>query len=231
MMNQKQGIKFIFNPTLMGLKIKGETSLFPVGKIYCVGKNYLAHAEEMGSVIERDEPFFFSKPPQALTHFKKIPYPPKTNNLHHEVELVVCLSKGGSNISQEEAKEMIFGYAVGVDLTRRDLQKQFKDAGEPWDLSKGFDDSAPISEIVQNTSLLADAKISLKVNDEQRQSSNISEMVWGVGALISHLSQYITLKPGDIIFTGTPAGVGPLNKNDVVFAEIEGVGHLEFTMV
>lgn len=230
-MTESSHMEFIFPPTIRGMKIKDETALFPVGKIYCVGKNYAAHAKEMGSEVDKKEPFFFSKPPQALTQIKEIPYPSKTNNLHHEVELVVFLQKGGANIKIKDAPALIFGYAVGVDLTKRDLQNTFKEAGKPWDLSKGFDYSGPISEIIRKTDILSDAAITLAVNHEIKQSSNISLMEWDIASLISILSEQVTLKPGDVIFTGTPEGVGQLNKGDSVRAEIQGIGNLEFSIV
>ena len=230
-MTDNSHMEFIFPPTIRGMKVKNETALFPIGKIYCVGKNYAAHAKEMGSEVDKKEPFFFSKPPQALTQLREIPYPAKTNNLHHEVELVVFLHKGGANIPQEQVEGLIFGYAVGVDLTKRDLQNEFKDAGKPWDLSKGFDYSGPISEIIRKEKLLSDEAITLKINDELRQSSNISSMEWDIPSLISILSHQVTLKPGDVIFTGTPEGVGPILKGDSVFAEITNIGSLDFIIV
>jgi len=230
-MTNNSHMEFVFPPTIRGMKIKDETVLFPIGKIYCVGKNYAAHAKEMGSEVDKKEPFFFSKPPQALTQLREIPYPVKTNNLHHEVELVVFLKKGGANILIDQAEDLIFGYAVGVDLTKRDLQNEFKDAGKPWDLSKGFDYSGPISEIIRSEKLLGDETITLKVNDELRQSSNISLMEWDIPSLISILSQQVTLKPGDAIFTGTPEGVGPIIKGDSIFAEITNIGSLDFIIV
>ena len=230
-MTDNSHMEFIFPPTIRGMKVKNETALFPIGKIYCVGKNYAAHAKEMGSEVDKKEPFFFSKPPQALTQLREIPYPAKTNNLHHEVELVVFLHKGGANIPQEQVEGLIFGYAVGVDLTKRDLQNEFKDAGKPWDLSKGFDYSGPISEIIRKEKLLNDEAITLKINDELRQSSNISSMEWDIPSLISILSHQVTLKPGDVIFTGTPEGVGPILKGDSVFAEITNIGSLEFIII
>ena len=230
-MTDNSHMEFIFPPTIRGMKVKNETALFPIGKIYCVGKNYAAHAKEMGSEVDKKEPFFFSKPPQALTQLREIPYPAKTNNLHHEVELVVFLHKGGANIPQEQVEDLIFGYAVGVDLTKRDLQNEFKDAGKPWDLSKGFDYSGPISEIIRKEKLLSDEAITLKINDELRQSSNISSMEWDIPSLISILSHQVTLKPGDVIFTGTPEGVGPILKGDSVFAEITNIGSLEFIII
>ena len=230
-MTDNSHMEFIFPPTIRGMKVKNETALFPIGKIYCVGKNYAAHAKEMGSEVDKKEPFFFSKPPQALTQLREIPYPAKTNNLHHEVELVVFLHKGGANMLQEQVEGLIFGYAVGVDLTKRDLQNEFKDAGKPWDLSKGFDYSGPISEIIRKEKLLSDEAITLKINDELRQSSNISSMEWDIPSLISILSHQVTLKPGDVIFTGTPEGVGPILKGDSVFAEITNIGSLEFIII
>lgn len=230
-MTNNTQMEFIFPPTIRGMKIKDETSLFPVGKIYCVGKNYAAHAKEMGSEVDKKEPFFFSKPPQALTQVNEIPYPSKTNNLHHEVELVVFLHKGGANVTRDQVDDLIYGYAVGVDLTKRDLQNEFKNAGKPWDLSKGFDYSGPISEISQNKTMLNNAKITLSVNGDIKQESNISMMEWDIASLISILSQQVTLKPGDVIFTGTPEGVGPLNKGDKVVAEIENVGSLNFKII
>lgn len=230
-MTDSSHMEFIFPPTIRGMKVKDEKALFPIGKIYCVGKNYAAHAKEMGSEVDKKEPFFFSKPPQALTQLREIPYPAKTNNLHHEVELVVFLHKGGANISKEQVEDLIFGYAVGVDLTKRDLQNQFKEAGKPWDLSKGFDYSGPISEIIRREKLLGDETITLKVNDELRQSSNISFMEWDIPSLISILSEQVTLKPGDVIFTGTPEGVAPIVKGDSIFAEISNIGSLDFIII
>jgi fumarylpyruvate hydrolase len=230
-MTDSSHMEFIFPPTIRGMKVKDEKALFPIGKIYCVGKNYAAHAKEMGSEVDKKEPFFFSKPPQALTQLREIPYPAKTNNLHHEVELVVFLHKGGTNIPKEQVEDLIFGYAVGVDLTKRDLQNQFKEAGKPWDLSKGFDYSGPISEIIRREKLLGDETITLKVNDELRQSSNISLMEWDIPSLISILSEQVTLKPGDVIFTGTPEGVAPIVKGDSIFAEISNIGSLDFIII
>jgi len=230
-MTDSSHMEFIFPPTIRGMKVKDEKALFPIGKIYCVGKNYAAHAKEMGSEVDKKEPFFFSKPPQALTQLREIPYPAKTNNLHHEVELVVFLHKGGVNIPKEQVEDLIFGYAVGVDLTKRDLQNQFKEAGKPWDLSKGFDYSGPISEIIRREKLLGDETLILKVNDELRQSSNISFMEWDIPSLISILSEQVTLKPGDVIFTGTPEGVGPIVKGDSIFAEISNIGSLDFIII
>ena len=230
-MSEMQNFKFLFPPRVKGIKIVASEALFPVGKIYCIGKNYADHAKEMGGAVDRDQPFFFSKPPQAITQSNTISFPTQTNNLHHEVELVVFIGAECSDVKEEDAHESIFGYGVGVDLTKRDLQDIAKKNGKPWDLSKGFDKSAPISTIVQNKkNVLRQGEINLSVNGVKKQSSNLSNMAWEVDEIISWLSKYITLYPGDIIFTGTPAGVGKLNRGDQVDASIESVGSLSFKL-
>ena len=231
-MTESPKSRFVFKPVLRGVAIEGSSALFPVGKVYCVGKNYADHAKEMGGKVDKNEPFFFSKPPQAITQLANIPFPTLTDDLHHEVELVVFLKSECSSILPSEASQHIFGYAVGVDLTKRDIQAAAKKTGGPWDLSKGFDNSAPISKIQKKEGLLFDqGKILLKVNGQIKQSSNLSNMAWKVDELISWLSKFITLKPGDIIFTGTPAGVGKLNPEDKIEAEIENIGSLSFKLV
>ena len=231
-MTEQSKSRFVFKPIVRGMAIKGSEELFPVGKVYCAGKNYADHAKEMGGSVDKDLPFFFSKPPQAVTQLAKIPFPAQTENLHHEVELVVFLKTEGSNISPSNASQHIFGYAVGVDLTKRDLQAVAKKTGRPWELSKGFDNSAPISKIHKKEGqLIEHGEISLKVNGKVKQSSNLLNMSWKVDELISSLSKFITLKPGDIIFTGTPAGVSKLNQNDEIEAEIENIGSLSFKLI
>jgi fumarylpyruvate hydrolase len=186
----------------------------------------------MGGKVDKDQPFFFSKPPQAVTQSNSIPFPTQTDNLQHEVELVVFLKSECSDISPTEASQHIFGYAVGVDLTKRDLQTAAKESGKPWDLSKGFDNSAPISKIQKKEGfLLSEGSISLSVNGQKKQSSNLLNMAWKVDELISWLSKFITLKAGDIIFTGTPAGVSRLCPNDKVDAAIENIGTLSFELI
>ena len=223
---------FVFRPIIRGMAIEDTEKLFPVGKVYCVGKNYADHAKEMGGEVDKDQPFFFSKPPQAITQLANIPFPTQTDDLHHEVELVVFLKSKCSNISPSQASQHIFGYAVGVDLTKRDIQTAAKEARRPWDLSKGFDNSAPISKIQKKEGVLFNqGKILLKVNGQIKQSSNLSNMAWRIDELISWLSKFITLEPGDIIFTGTPAGVSKLNPNDKIEAEIENIGSLSFKLV
>ena len=231
-MTQKIKKSFAFAPLIKCVTIQESEELFPVGKIYCVGKNYADHAKEMGGKVDNEEPFFFSKPPQSITQLNLIPFPTRTKNLHHEVELVVVLKSECSNIMPDKAGDHIFGYAVGVDLTKRDLQVNAKESRKPWDLSKGFDNSAPISKILKKDGFLVkEGAISLSVNGNLKQSSNISNMVWKVDQLISWLSKYITLKAGDMIFTGTPAGVSQLKPEDKVEAEIENIGSLSFKLV
>ena len=223
---------FVLKPIIRGMAIEESEALFPVGKVYCVGKNYADHAKEMGGEVDKDQPFFFSKPPQAITQLATIPFPTQTDDLHHEVELVIFLKSECSNIPPSEASQHVFGYAVGVDLTKRDLQTVAKEAGKPWDLSKGFDNSAPISNIQKKEGfVLSEGSISLKVNGQMKQSSNLSNMAWKVDELISWLSKFITLKAGDVIFTGTPSGVGRLSLNDKIEAEIENIGTLSFELI
>jgi len=208
-------------------------SIFPVRRIYCVGQNYAAHAQEMGGDSEREAPFFFMKPAQAiLPNNSVLPYPPATSDLQYEVELVVALSIGGSNIPPDKANEYIFGYAVGIDMTRRDVQRAAHEHGRPWDLSKGFDYSAPCSAItpVFHTGVISKGKIELKVNGEVRQNGDVSDMIWKIPETISYLSQQVELFPGDLIFTGTPAGVGPVVKGDVIEASVFGLEPLIITI-
>lgn len=231
-MSEIQNLKFLFPPRVKGVKIFDSEVLFPVGKIYCIGKNYADHAKEMGGAVDKDQPFFFSKPPQAITQSNTIAFPTQTNNLHHEVELVVFIGAKCSDVKKEDAHKSIFGYGVGVDLTKRDLQDIAKKNGKPWDLSKGFDKSAPISKILQNEkTIMRQGEIKLSVNGVEKQSSDLSNMAWEVDEIISWLSKFITLHPGDIIFTGTPAGVGKLNPGDQIDASIESVSSLSFKLV
>ena len=223
---------FVFKPIVRGMAIEESEELFPVGKVYCVGKNYADHAKEMGGEVDKNQPFFFSKPPQAITQLANIPFPTLTDDLHHEVELVVFLKSECSSILPSEASQHIFGYAVGVDLTKRDLQTAAKESGKPWDLSKGFDNSAPISKIQKKEGfLLSEGSISLSVNGQKKQSSNLLNMAWKVDELISWLSKFITLKAGDVIFTGTPSGVSRLSINDKIEAKIENIGTLSFELI
>ncbi len=208
------------------LPVVGSDNRFPVRRIYCVGRNYAEHALEMGANPDRDPPFFFTKPADAVVPPNhKITYPTKTNELHHEVEMVVALQRGGSNINTDDALQVIFGYAVGLDLTRRDLQRAAKEKSHPWCTAKAFDHSAVVGAItpVQICGHLDKGAISLDVNNELRQSGDINQMVWSVAEIISKLSEYFLLQPGDLIFTGTPAGVGELNRGDRLEAKIENL--------
>lgn len=209
------------------LPIAGSDQKFPVRRIFCVGQNYAAHAREMGSNPDRELPFFFTKPADALVaDGATIPYPPGTSNLHHEVELVVALGKGGVNIAAEAALGHVWGYAVGNDLTRRDVQADAKSNGRPWDMAKGFDRSAPCGDLhpVGMVDHFTQGAISLSVNGETRQSSDISDLIWPVADVIAYLSTLVELSAGDLIFTGTPENVGPLEPGDICVAQIEGLG-------
>jgi fumarylpyruvate hydrolase len=209
--------------------VMGIDATFPVRRIYCVGSNYREHAREMGTSL-REPPCFFSKPANAVFTGDSVPYPPMTHNLHHEVELVVALGGGGVCIPVEKAPGKVFGYAVGVDLTRRDLQAEAKKQGRPWSSAKGFDRSAPVSAIrrVSECGHPENASIRLDVNKQVRQQANISEMTWSVPEIIAELSRYFELKAGDLIFTGTPSGVGSLSPGDRVDCAIDTVGSLSF---
>lgn len=203
--------------------------LFPVRRIYCVGRNYAAHAREMGGDT-REPPFFFTKPADAVRPLGgEIAFPRATQNLHHEVELVVALKAGGADVPVSEALDLVLGYAVGVDLTRRDLQALAKEAGKPWDAAKGFDASAPISAIHLGR-LPPQGAIRLAVNGAVRQNAVVADMIWSVAEIIAEASKLWRLEAGDLIYTGTPEGVGPLVRGDRVRCEIEGVGALAFTL-
>jgi len=205
--------------------------VFPVRRILCVGRNYAAHRREMGG-DDRDPPFFFAKPADAIvTPGKDVAYPPQTANLHHEIELVAALSAGGADVPVDRALELVFGYAVGVDMTRRDLQHAAREKREPWEASKGFDASAPISAIKPWTGPAPQGRIRLSVNGQARQDASVADMIWNVAEIVAGASKLWTLAPGDLIYTGTPEGVGPLVRGDAVEGEVEGVGKLAFKVV
>jgi len=227
-------MKTVFEIKAPVLPVAGMDAVFPVNRVFCVGRNYADHAKEMGADPTREAPFFFSKPASAVfVPSGEVPYPTRTADLHHEVELVVALSKGGSSLSLEQARAAVFAYGVGVDFTRRDLQAEAKKQGRPWDVSKGFDFSGPVSALVPaaNTGWLDKGAISLTLNGSEKQHGDLSDMIWKVDEIIAELSTYYTLQPGDVIFTGTPAGVGAVNRGDLVQVEIKGLGSLEFRMV
>ncbi|HTX50579.1 MAG TPA: fumarylacetoacetate hydrolase family protein [Caulobacteraceae bacterium] len=216
-------------PSQPAVPVVGEAALFPVRRILCVGRNYAAHRREMGGGDDPDPPFFFSKPGDAVVPpGGDVPYPSQTHNLHHEMELVAALGAGGADVSPSDALGLIFGYAAGVDLTRRDLQSAYRDKGQPWEGAKGFDFSAPISAIRRWSGPPPQGRIRLSVNGQVKQDAVVSDMIWGVPAIISEASKLWRLAPGDLIYTGTPEGVGPLVRGDLVEGDIEGVGGLSF---
>ena len=206
---------------------------FAVHRIYCVGRNYAEHALEMGHDPTREEPFFFLKPADAVVPSQaSIPYPRMTRNLHHEVELVLAIGKPGVNIEVELANEHIWGAAVGIDLTRRDLQMEAKKQGRPWDMGKAFDQSAPCGTItpLNGQALAGTAAISLTVNGQVRQSSKLGALIWSPGEILFWLSKYVDLRAGDLIYTGTPAGVGPVVAGDTLHAHVDGLSDLLITV-
>lgn len=226
--------EFVFAPPPQVAVPVVDGRLFPVRRVFCVGRNYAAHAREMGNDPTREPPFFFSKPTDVLvTEGKDTPYPSQTKNLHHEIELVVAIGTGGRDISVADALSHVFGYTVGLDLTRRDLQDEAKAARRPWDMSKGFDASAPIGNIVPVSQIghPAGGHIGLKINGQTRQSGDLSDQIWPVADVISILSRFVALAPGDLIFTGTPEGVGPIVAGDVLEGEIEAVGKLRTRII
>ena len=213
--------------------IRGEERGFPVQRIFCVGRNYAAHAAEMGAEVDREAPFYFTKPASAVVLAgATVPYPPGTSNLHYEMELVIAIDKPAFRVSPEEALGAVYGYACGLDMTRRDLQNAAKEKGRPWDLGKAFENSAVLGPITpaQDFGPLADQRISLSVGGQIRQDATLSEMVWSVAEIISHLSGYYHLQPGDLIFTGTPAGVGAVQAGDQMRGEIEGLDPVSLTL-
>lgn len=233
-------MNYIFPPmSVVGLPIHDTDQFFPVRRVYCVGRNYADHAREMGSDPTREPPFFFCKAndaqsiiPVSPNKVNDLPYPPKTQNLHYEVELVVAIGQDGANLSAEQAKDLIFGYAVGLDMTRRDLQNAMKQNGRPWEIGKAFDYAAPIGEIYPVATVdIQNAAISLSVNGEPKQQGNINQLIWNVAETIANLSELFELRAGDLIFTGTPAGVGAVVKGDTLLAQIDGLGNIELVVV
>jgi len=219
-------------PAQVTVPVEGGSE-FPVRHVFCVGRNYAAHAREMGANPEREAPFFFAKPAHAvLAHDTTMPYPSKTASLHHEIELVAALAKGGRDIPAAQALDHVFGYAVGLDMTRRDLQAEAKAAGRPWDMAKGFDHSAPIGPILPADRFgRADhGAIWLKINGEERQRGDLADMIWSVAETIAALSTLVELAPGDLIFTGTPEGVGAVGKGDRLVGHIDGLPDLSIVI-
>ncbi len=223
----------VFDLPQTRIPIAGSSEQFPVRRIYCVGQNYAAHAREMGGNPDREPPFYFMKPADAAVPAgSTIAWPPRTSNLHHEIELVVAIGTTGANIALDRATAHVFGYAVGIDLTRRDLQAAAKKAGRPWDTAKGFDQSAPISRIHRSRDIghPSSGRIWLAVNGELRQDSDLGQMIWDVSEAIAELSTYFTLQPGDLVFTGTPDGVGPLQRGDRIAGGVQGVDEIHVSV-
>jgi fumarylpyruvate hydrolase len=225
---------YVFPPAPQpAVPVRGEAALFPVRRIFCVGRNYAAHAREMGGDPSREPPFYFTKPADAvLLSGGVMPYPPGTSNLHHEMELVVALGRPAFKVTKDAALGAVFGYACGLDMTRRDLQGQMKDKGRPWDIGKAFDHSAVVSEIVRadETGVLHKGAVTLSVNGQERQRGDLSDMIWNVPEIIADLSRFFHLLPGDLIYTGTPEGVGAVVPGDRIEGRIEGLGSLSLTI-
>lgn len=224
---------FVFTPPpQVALPVAGTDKLFPVNRVYCVGRNYVDHAYEMGGDPNKEPPFFFMKNPDALITDGEFPYPSESTNVHWELEYVFGLKSGGTNIYPEDAEKHVFGYAVGLDMTRRDLQNLAKKMGRPWETSKAIDKSGPMSALVPVETLGHPRKAAmwLDVNGERRQNSDISMMIWDVAHIISYASKFWELKAGDVFFTGTPAGVGACKRGDVMHCHIDGIPDLRITV-
>jgi fumarylpyruvate hydrolase len=231
-------MQFAFTPTVQAaVPVHADSRLFPVHRIYCVGRNYVEHAKEMGGT-GREAPFFFTKPADAVLPvlpgtIGEMAYPSMTNDLHHEIELVVAIGKEGVNIAAKDAIQHVWGYAVGLDMTRRDLQAEAKKQGRPWCTAKGFDHSAPIAPIhpIAQTGWISQGEIHLNVNGKSRQKSDIDKLIWNVAETIEHLSRFYRLQPGDLIFTGTPEGVAAVKAGDLLEGGIEGLGELRLKLI
>ncbi|GAA5064423.1 fumarylacetoacetate hydrolase family protein [Roseibacterium beibuensis] len=219
-------------PEVHSIPTTGEGA-FPVRRVYCIGRNYAAHAVEMGHDPDREPPFFFQKNPDNLDPSGAFPYPPNSSDVHHEIELLVALKSGGTNIPLDKALEHVWGYGVCLDMTRRDLQGQAKKMGRPWEIGKAFERSAPVGPVrpVSEIGHPDHGRVALKVNGDLRQEGDLNQMIWKVPEMISYLSEYFELAPGDVIMSGTPAGVAAVERGDVMEAEIEGVGALSVTVI
>ncbi|MPS79991.1 MAG: FAA hydrolase family protein [Achromobacter sp.] len=231
-------MSYVFVPSApVAVPVAGSQDTFPVRRVYCVGRNYAAHAREMGFDPDREPPFFFCKPADAVVPVANgqtlsLPYPPETANLHYEIELVAAIGKGGERIAVDEALQHVWGYAVGLDMTRRDLQMKMREAGRPWELGKAFDQSAPIGPLhpAESVKDIEQAGIWLQVNGADKQRSDIGKLIWSVAETISYLSRYFRLEPGDLIYTGTPEGVGPVVRGDTMVGGVDGLGTLRVQM-
>jgi fumarylpyruvate hydrolase len=225
---------YVIEPTAIpGVPVAGTGEIFPVHRVYCVGRNYAAHAVEMGHDPNKEPPFFFQKNPDNLDTSGRFPYPPASSDVHHEIEMVVALKSGGKDIPLEKALDCIYGYGVALDMTRRDLQAKAKEMGRPWEVGKAFEASAPCTPLVPATTIGHPTRgaIWLDVNGERRQTGDLNQMIWKVPEMIAYLSGLFTLMPGDIILSGTPSGVGPVKRGDVLKGHIDGIGDLEVSVV
>jgi fumarylpyruvate hydrolase len=234
MMNVQTATRYAIDPPpIVALPVVGSDAPFPVRRIYCVGRNYAAHAIEMGHDPNKEPPFFFQKNPDNLLLTGEFPYPSASKDVHHEVEMAVALKQGGSDIPVDQALDCVFGYGVALDMTRRDLQGLAKDAGRPWEVGKAFEASAPCSPLVPATAggHPSVGAVWLDVNGQRRQSGDLNQMIWKVPEIISQLSGLFTLAPGDLILTGTPAGVAAVKRGDVLKGHVDGVGELDVRVV
>ncbi|HAV59969.1 MAG TPA: 5-carboxymethyl-2-hydroxymuconate isomerase [Planktomarina temperata] len=223
----------IDTPETVTLPIEGTDNVFPVRRVYCIGRNYAAHAIEMGHDPDREPPFFFQKNANNLDTSGSFPYPPHSSDVHHEAEMYVALKTGGTNIAVENALDCVYGYGLSLDMTRRDLQGEMKKLGRPWEIGKAFERSAPCGPIHPVTSIghLPEGNLTLTVNGETRQEGDLNQMIWKVAEMISYLSEYFELAPGDIIQSGTPSGVGPVERGDVMVMTVDGLGSLTVNVV
>lgn len=222
----------IMPPAVSALPVAGSAALFPVNRIFCIGRNYAAHAVEMGHDPDREPPFFFLKHAGALTADGAFPYPAKTADVHHEIEMAVALARGGTKIAVADALDHVYGYAVGLDMTRRDLQAEAKKLGRPWDAAKSFEHSAPCGPVAPASRIghPGEGAITLDVNGARRQEGDLNQMIWKVPEIIAILSDYFTLRPGDLIMTGTPSGVGAVQRGDIMHGRVAGVGEITVTV-
>ena len=223
----------IATPPVVAIPVAGTADLFPVRRIYCIGRNYAAHAIEMGHDPDREPPFFFQKNPDNLDPSGEFPYPSQTEDVHHEIEMLVALRSGGRNIPLDRALEHVYGYGVALDMTRRDLQGQMKKMGRPWEIGKAFERSAPCGPVhrVEEVGHPSEGLVQLKVNGAVTQEGDLNQMIWKVPEMISYLSEYFELAAGDVILSGTPSGVGPVVRGDRMEASVAGIGELSVTVV
>ncbi len=220
-------------PRPVTLPVAGTDARFPVRRVYCIGRNYAAHAIEMGHDPDREDPFFFQKNPDNLDTSGEFPYPPKSSDVHHEIEIAVMLKSGGTNIPLERALDHVYGYALALDMTRRDLQGEMKKAGRPWEIGKAFERSAPVGPVhpVSEVGHPDHGRVALTVNGELRQEGDLNQMIWKVPEMISYLSDYFELAAGDVILSGTPSGVAAVEKGDTMDLSVEGLGHMTVKVV